>query len=306
MATVTNPVSEIKVVDASDGIDERVAIADSNIGEQTDLWSATAPVDRAVADPQFTIDVDGYEGPLDLLLTLARTQKVDLTKISILALAEQYLEFIEELRKLRLELAADYLVMAAWLAYLKSRLIIPDMEEDDEPSGEELANQLAFRLQRLEGMRNAANLLINRNRLTRDIFARGMPEPVIVEKRSEFNATLYDLLTAYAAERQRRSHSTVRIARRAVWSLQDARNVLFKLIGTMKDWASIDSFLMEYLVEPSMRTSVMASTFAASLELVREGKLEVQQSAAFEPLYLRAVAPKVVPLSTEEMSGNHV
>ncbi len=271
--------------------------------EQADLWSAATPVDRGVADPQFTIDVDGFEGPLDLLLTLARSQKVDLTKISILALAEQYLEFIEELRKLRLELAADYLVMAAWLAYLKSRLILPDLEEDEEPSGEELANQLAFRLQRLEAMRNVANLLVNRNRLTRDIFARGMPEPVIVEKRSEFSASLYDLLTAYAAERQRRSVSTVRIERRVVWSLQDARNVLFRLMGTMKDWAPLDSFLIEYLAEPEMRASILASSFAASLELVREGKLEVQQSDPFAPLYMRAVErsdPKIIPDNAQE------
>ncbi len=269
-------------------------------GLQADLWSAAKPVDRADTDPQFTIDVDGFEGPLDLLLALARTQKVDLTKISILALAEQYLEFIEEVRKLRLELAADYLVMAAWLAYLKSRLILPDEDEDDEPTGEELANQLAFRLQRLEAMRNAANLLVNRNRLTRDVFARGMPEPVIVQKRSEFSATLYDLLTAYAAERQRRSISSVRIEKRAVWSLQDAREVLFRLIGTIRDWTPLDSFLMEYLVEPEMRTSVLASSFAASLELVREGKLEIQQGETFAPLYLRNKNPRIVPADNTE------
>ena len=285
---------------SNSGVGER---AGNNAVEQADLWSAVTPVDRGVTDPQFTIDVDGFEGPLDLLLTLARSQKVDLTKISILALAEQYLEFIEELRKLRLELAADYLVMAAWLAYLKSRLILPDLEADEEPSGEELANQLAFRLQRLEAMRNTANLLVNRNRLTRDIFARGMPEPVIVEKRSEFSASLYDLLTAYAAERQRRSISTVCIERRVVWSLQDARNVLFRLMGSMKEWASLDSYLLEYLVEPEMRTSVLASSFAASLELVREGKLEVQQSDPFAPLYMRAVErsnPKIVPDNAQE------
>ena len=277
----------------------------TQISLQADLWSAAEPVDRAVTDPQFTIDVDGFEGPLDLLLALARTQKVDLTKISILALAEQYLEFIEKVRKLRLELAADYLVMAAWLAYLKSRLILPDLDEDDELSGEELANQLAFRLQRLEAMRNAANLLVNRNRLTRDIFARGMPEPVIVKKRSDFSATLYDLLTAYAAERQRRSVSSVRIERRVVWSLQDARNVLFRLIGSMKDWTPLDAFLMEYLVEPEMRTSVLASSFAASLELVREGKLEIQQGETFAPLYLRNKNPRIVPADDKEARVSH-
>ncbi len=265
---------------------------------QDDLWSATAPVDRAIADPEFTIDVDGFEGPLDLLLSLARTQKVDLAKISILHLAEQYLGFIEEVRRLRLELAADYLVMAAWLAFLKSKLLLPEPEGDDEPTGEELAAQLAFRLKRLEAMREAASQLVNRDRLTRDVFARGMPEPIIVQKRSEFSATLYDLLTAYAAERQRQSVSFVHIARRSVWSLQDARIILTRLIGNISDWAPLNSFLVEYLVEPEMRTSVLASSFAASLELVREGKLEVQQSAIFAPLYVRSTVPRAVPQTT--------
>ena len=145
-----------------------------------DLWESEQPVDRALNDPDFTVDVDGFEGPLDLLLAMARTQKVDLTKISILDLAMQYLEFVEKARTLRLELAADYLVMAAWLAYLKSRLLLPAPEGDEEPTGEELAAQLAFRLQRLEAMREAANSLMNRNRLGQHIFARGDPEPVVV------------------------------------------------------------------------------------------------------------------------------
>ena len=252
-----------------------------------DLWDSPVPVDRTLSDPDFVVDVDGFEGPLDLLLAMARTQKVDLAKISILKLAQQYLLFVEEARKLRLELAADYLVMAAWLAYLKSRLLLPAPEGDPEPSGEELANQLAFRLQRLEAMREAANQLMNRNRLGRDMFVRGDPQPVVVSKQTEFSATLYDLLTSYAAQRQRQTVSTVTIARREVWSLGDAREIITRLIGKLADWTPLDAFLLEYLVDPEERAGVIASSFAASLEMVREGKLEIRQSGSFEPLYLR-------------------
>lgn len=250
------------------------------------LWSREE--DRAVSDPQLVVDVDGFEGPLDLLLELARRQKVDMARISVLALAEQYLEFIEEVRRLRIELAADYLVMAAWLAYLKSRLLLPVQEDDEEgPSGEMLAAQLAFRLQRLEAMRDAGRQLMNRNRLGRDFFARGDPEPVIVERRSEYSATLYDLLTAYAAQRQRQSVSHVTIARRQVWSMADAREILTRMIGALEDWTPLDSFILDYLPDPKMRASALASSFAASLELVREGQLRLRQEGAFKPLFLR-------------------
>lgn len=237
--------------------------------------------------PALVVDVDGYEGPLDLLLTLARNQKVDLTRISILALAEQYLAFVNEARKLRLELAADYLVMAAWLAYLKSRLLLPEQKDDDEPTGEELAAQLAFRLRRLEAMRDVAARLMNRNRLGRDMFARGDPEEVAVVRRSEWGATIYDLLMAYASQRQRNSVTSVRVHRRTVWSLQEARTLLTRLVGAAADWAPIDSFLASYLTDPEERTTVLASAFSASLELVREGKIELRQSNAFAPLYVR-------------------
>src|SRR5680860_705075 len=176
-------------------------MSDSEKQPVADLWSLENP-DRGVSDPQLLVDVNGFEGPLDLLLELSRRQKVDLSKISILALAEQYLLFIEEVRKLRIELAADYLVMAAWLAYLKSKLLIPNQIDEDGLTGEELAAQLAFRLQRLEAMRDVGNRLINRNRLGRDFFQRGDPEPVAIEHSSRFTASLYDLLTAYAAQRQ--------------------------------------------------------------------------------------------------------
>jgi len=234
------------------------------------------------------VDVDGFEGPLDLLLNLARSQKVDITKISILALAEQYLAFIEEARKTRLELAADYLVMAAWLAYLKSRLLLPPEEDDsDEPTGEELAAHLAFRLQRLEAMRNAAARLMGRDRLGRDVFARGAPEAERLTKTTEYQDNLYDLLKAYAERRQRNSVTRIKIAPRPVWSIHDAREHLERLLGEMEDWGRIDQFLVQYMSQPDMRSSVVASSFSASLELARDGKVELRQDRAFEPIFMR-------------------
>jgi segregation and condensation protein A len=257
-------------------------------------WDAVA--ERGSADPELLVDVDGFEGPLDLLLELARRQKVDLARISILALAEQYLAFIEQVRKLRIELAADYLVMAAWLAYLKSRLLIPETErQDGKVSGEEMALNLAFRLQRLEAMREAAARLSNRNRLGRDFFARGQPEAVIVEKRAEYSATLYDLLTAYAAQRQRTIVSRVTIARRTVWSLQEAREILMRYTGDIDDWAPLDAYLLSWLPDGRMKTTALASSFAASLELVREGVLAMRQEKAYAPIYLRRGALKGAP-----------
>ncbi|WP_274424460.1 segregation and condensation protein A [Chelativorans sp. YIM 93263] len=250
------------------------------------LW-AEDETERGVSEPALTVDVEGFEGPLDLLLHLARTQKVDLAKISVLALAEQYLQFIERVRRVRLELAADYLVMAAWLAFLKSRLLIPQQEDDEEPTGEEMAAALQFRLKRLEAMRDAGARLVNRNRLERDVFARGMPEPVIVQKKSTYTATLYDLLTAYASQRQRKAVTNVQIAKRGVWSLKQARDVLGRMIGDLADWTELDRFLVAYLTRPEERPSAVASTFAASLELVREGALEMRQQEPFAPLYLR-------------------
>ena len=258
----------------------------SLVTDQESLWENTN--DRAVSDPQLTVDVDGFEGPLDLLLELSRRQKVDLSKISILALAEQYLAFIEELRRLRIELAADYLVMAAWLAFLKSKLLLPVEEDpDDEMSGEQMAALLAFRLQRLEAMREAGNTLINRNRLGRDFFARGAPEPIEIDRKKQYSATLYDLLTAYAAQRQRQSVSQVTIERRQGWSLTDAREILTRMIGELSDWTPLDVFLLKYIPDPSIRVSALASSFAASLELVREGELTLRQDKAYAPLYLK-------------------
>lgn len=250
------------------------------------LWNDAD--DRTQSDPSLTIDVDGFEGPLDLLLHLARNQKVDLSRISILALAEQYLIFIRSAQTIRLELAADYLVMAAWLAFLKSKLLIPKTSNDDGESGEELAAALQFRLKRLEAMREASARLVNRNRIGRDIFLRGMPELVVVERQNEWSATLYDLLTAYASQRQRSAISHVSIALRTVWSLKQARQILVRLVGELRDWTALDQYLIAFISAPSERASALASSFAASLELVREGQLEMRQDGAFQAVYLRS------------------
>lgn len=233
------------------------------------------------------VDVDGYEGPLDLLLELARRQKVDLANLSVLALAEQYLAFIETVREKRIEIAADYLVMAAWLAYLKSRLMVPQLPSDDEPSGEMLAAMLQFRLKRLEAMRVAGEQLINQPRLGQGIFARGMPEPIRIEKSQVWEATLYDLLKAYSVQRERGITTEYKPAERKVWALQDARDILQRLIGDSMDWVPMDTYLAQYLELPGERATVMASSFTASLELVRQGELELRQSMAFGPLLMR-------------------
>ncbi|MBN8995956.1 MAG: segregation/condensation protein A [Rhizobiales bacterium] len=269
--------------------------------DQNEMWETFKTPDRATSEPSLVVDVDGFEGPLDLLLALARTQKVDLTRISILALAEQYLAFIEQIRALRLELAADYLVMAAWLAYLKSRLLLPE-EKSDEPTGEEMAAELAFRLRRLEAMREAANRLANRNRLGRDVFARGAPEPIRTVRKSEYSATLYDLLSAYAVRRQEKAISVVRYKPREVWSLSDARDILTRLIGKLAEWTPLETFLASYQAAPEMRRSLRASSFGATLELVREGKIELRQTEPFAPLYIRDRAP-VAPVMQEAGNG---
>ena len=258
-----------------------------------DVWpDGTGPVraePEADESETLIVDVDGFEGPLDLLLDLARHQKVDLARISILALAEQYLAFIETARAKRLELAADYLVMAAWLAYLKSRLLIPAPPGSEEPPAEDLAARLAFRLQRLQAMREAAAQLMARNRLGRDVFARGAPEPTVFETKREYADNLIDLLKAYAQRRQAKlsAIAATRCGDLPTWTIKEARSVLERLVGVMDDWNSLDAWLADYLAEPSMRRSVIASSFTASLELAREGSIELRQEAAFDPIYMR-------------------
>jgi segregation and condensation protein A len=255
--------------------------------DQEKIWEAYATLDRASEEPTLVVDVEGFEGPLDLLLDLARAQKVDITRISILALADQYLDYIDKVRNLRLEVAADYLVMAAWLAYLKSRLLLPEVPDGEEPTAAELAAALAFRLRRLEAMRDAANRLANRNRLGRDVFARGDPEPVVVTRRGEYSATLFDLLSAYARQRQERTAAVVQLPRREVWSLQEAREALVRMVGRVAEWTPLEALMSPYLARPGMGRSITASAFGASLELAREGKLELRQTEPFAPLYLR-------------------
>jgi segregation and condensation protein A len=239
------------------------------------------------SEAALVVDVDGFEGPLDLLLELARRQKVDLTKISILALAEQYLVFIEEARKLRLELAADYLVMAAWLAYLKSRLLLPDPPKGEEPSAADLATALALRLKRLEVIRAAATKLAERPRLGRDIFARGAPEPIEIHHRPIWEASLFDLLSAYARQRQKQAASHITMKRREVWSLAQAREALERLLGHSVEWISLDQYLLRFVTEPAQRATVIASALSATLEMVREGKLALRQEEAFGALWIK-------------------
>jgi len=266
----------------------------------------TELAERSADEPSLMVDVEGFEGPLDLLLTLARQQKVDLAKISILALADQYLAFIEEARKMRLELAADYLVMAAWLAYLKSRLLLPEQHPAEGLSAEEMANVLALRLRRLEAIRKFAEQVMNRPQLGRDVFQRGQPEPIAEIKHPQWSATLYDLLSAYASRRQIQSRSVVRVAKRTVWSLAEAREALERLIGQNMDWSPLDQYLLAYLTDPVTTATVLASSFAAALEMIREGQLEAHQQGAFSPLYLRKKrnADAALPQGGAAESGN--
>jgi len=243
---------------------------------------------QATGEPAFTVDLDGFEGPLDLLLELARRQRIDLARISILALAEQYLLFVEAARKLRLELAADYLVMAAWLAFLKSRLLLPAPSEPAELDAPALAEGLAQRLRALAAIRKAGEYLMGRPRLGRDFFARGEPEAAVnTSGRISYQSNLYDLLAAYARQSQRHALARVCFKAREVWSLAEARQALTRLVGIQADWTAFDSFLLEACSDSQMRRSARASSFAASLELAREGKIEMRQERAFAPIWLR-------------------
>jgi segregation and condensation protein A len=240
-------------------------------------------------DQALLVQVDGFEGPLDLLLTLARNQKVDIAKISILKLADQYLEFIESAKKLNLELAADYLVMAAWLAYLKSRLILPQEKgADGEPTADEMATRLRWRLQRLDAMRAASTRLMGRERLDRDVFGRGDPEPINVIKLRTYKDTMYDLLTAYATDRVRRlGGKTYRPEMAPVLHIEEARERLERMLGRISDWSALDRLLPFEWSGGARRRSAMASTLLACLELARDGKVEIQQAAPFAEIFVR-------------------
>ena len=238
---------------------------------------------------ELVVDLEGYEGPIDMLLSLAREQKVDLTRISILELADQYLAFIAAARRLRLEIAADYLVMAAWLAYLKSRLLLPDPQPPDEPSGTDLAAALTHQLQRLEAMQHAGAALVARPQLGRDVFPRGAPEGLPRVLRPVYDVTLYDLLRAYGEQRQRKADTVLHIEPPELYSMDDALQRLSRLLGRMPEWRTLMSFLPPSLRGGLIERSAVAATFAASLELARSGKVQLRQDTAFGPIYLRSL-----------------
>lgn len=248
------------------------------------------------AEEALVVTVDGFEGPLDLLLSLARNQKVDIAKISILKLADQYLEFIESAKRMNLELAADYLVMAAWLAYLKSRLILPQPEgADGEPTPDELASRLRWRLQRLMAMRQAAARLMARDRLGREIFARGMPEPVNVVKLRTYTDSMYDLLTAYATERVKKLRgNSYKPAMPPVLQIEEARERLERMLGRIPDWSGLSRLLPLEWQGGQRRRSALASTLLACLELARDGRVEIRQLEPFDEIYVRDHAKEAI------------
>ncbi|UWQ30134.1 ScpA family protein [Leisingera sp. M523] len=260
------------------------------MAEQTLFSDADTTVEERLAAEALIVDVDGFEGPLDLLLTLSRTQKVDLRKISVLELAKQYLTFVNKAKELRIELAADYLVMAAWLAFLKSRLLLPPDPAEDGPSGEELAAHLAFQLERLQAMRDASARLLARDRLDRDFFARGEEESVARIKTVTYTANLLDLMQAYARIRTKEDFRPFVMDRESVFTMEEALERMRQLLGFTGGWTDLISYLPDgWHSDPVKRRSATASTFAASLQLVKEGRLELRQSEIFAPIQLRSL-----------------
>jgi segregation and condensation protein A len=259
-----------------------------------DDWSAAErlpPAERMAAEA-LIVDVDGFEGPLDLLLMLSRTQKVDLRRISILQLANQYLGFVEQARALRIELAADYLVMAAWLAFLKSRLLLPPDPGEDGPSAEDLAAHLAFQLERLQAMREVAARLMARDQLGRDFFARGLPEDVTRHRKVTYAASLLDLMRAYARIRTKDEFRPFVMDRNHVFTMEQALDRMRGLIGYAGDWADLTSFLPDgWDGNPMRRRSSTAAHFAAILELAKRGQVEVRQGDTFAPIQIRRKDP---------------
>jgi segregation and condensation protein A len=251
----------------------------------------TIPEGTGGDEAALIVDLDGYEGPLDVLLTLARNQKVDLTRISILELAEQYLAFIERAQRMELDLAADYLVMASWLAYLKSRLLLPPPDVEEGPSGAEMAARLAFQLQRLEAMRNAAQQIFRRPRLGVNVFMRGKPEGIRLIKTSNYSGTLYDLLKSYSDQRLKTHMPVWEPPKLPIMAIEVARHRLESMLGMMMDWGRIESFLQREHLTGASRRSVLASTLSAALELAKEGRIEIRQSGAFGPLFVRSKTP---------------
>lgn len=265
------------------------AVADAGAAVPEETFEGPPPKAALAAGrvDGFQVALDGYEGPLDVLLTLSRQQKLDLTHISILDLAEQYLAFIAEARRMRLEVAADYLVMAAWLAYLKSRLLLPPQPGDEEPTGDELAARLQHQLQRLEAMREAADTLMRRQRLGIDVFPRGMPEGVTIIRKSHYDCSVYELLMAYVGQVDRSEVMSITPRPPAILSVEEALRRLSAFLGTMPDWASLEAFLPKELKAGMELRSALASTFTASLELAKQGRLSLRQGQTFGPIYIR-------------------
>jgi len=258
---------------------------DAPVADETDDWSgpASAPAD----DGALYLELDGWEGPLDLLLDLARRQKVDLRSISILSLVDQYLDYIDRAEALRLEMAADYLVMAAWLAYLKSSLLLPK-EEQDEPSAEELALRLQLRLQRLGAMRESAARLMARDRIGRDVFLRGAPEGLRIDRKTQWKCDWYGLVQAYGQVKARTAPAIHMVRERPVMTLESALDRVSAMLGVTLDWMALEEFLPPH-AEPGLRRSALASSFVAALELARLGKAEIEQEATFGPMRLRRI-----------------
>lgn len=258
-----------------------------------EAWEAPDAELAPAASEAFIVDVGGFEGPLDLLLALARTHKVDMARISILALVEQYLHYISEAQRLKIEIAADYLVMAAWLAYLKSRLLLPREEKKgDELTAEEMAQRLSFRLMRLDAMRRVMGELMTRKRLGQDVFPRGMPEGTKSIRETEWTAEIVDLLKAYADLRRRTIKVSHVVKARTVWSIKQARNRLEHLVGEdVGDWVELETYMKTYLASVEEDRTVLASSFGATLEMAREGMIELRQEAPFAPIYMRKCQP---------------
>ncbi len=257
-------------------------------------------VEAPSGEGAFVVSLEGFEGPIDLLLMLAREQKVDLAHISILALADQYLAFVAEARKRDLELAADYLVMAAWLAYLKSKLLLPKEESGEEPSGEEMAAALAFQLRRLESMREAGAKLMARPRLGYGFYARGAPEPIAPSLRTVIDLSLYELLKAYGDSRRRGGHGVLHIEAFEIFTVEDALERLRAVVGHVPDWEVLWRYLPRNVRGGLVWRSAISSTFTASLELARQGRIRIRQDSAFGPIYMKTAEPVPAPESAPE------
>ena len=241
-----------------------------------------------IVETSLFVDLDGYEGPIDMLLDLARQQKVDLLNISILHLAEQYLKFIEEAHRLKLEIAADYLVMAAWLAYLKSRLLLPEEDDKEEPTGSEMAEALAFQLRRLQAMQDAGSKILNLPHLGKDVFPRGLPEGVTIVRNPVYKLSLYDLLKAYGDQQSKGTADPLEIAPTDFYSVDDALERLGSLMRKTPDWSDLQLFLPKGIKNILIFRSAIASTLAASLEMAKSGQIEIRQNGTFSPIYLRS------------------